>query len=166
MLDHTFYQAVKVIYAAGPDWAVISVFVLIILIALYCVLASKVNRLLHAGIAVFVCLLVTYMPCVWFPQILEGIYLKLGLITPWYLETVPKIIVFPTLWLPAILVPIALWTVCVMVADTLGGKPLLTKKIIARNHENALDINRQMVEQWRLEKQERERLKEDPAGLH
>lgn len=165
MLDQLFYQVNKSLYAAGPDLAVISVFVLILLIAQYCVIALKVNRLLHAGIAVFVLFLVSYIPCVMFPQILEGIYLKSGLITPWYLQAVPEVIIFPTLWLPAVLVPVAVWTVCVMVSDTLRGKPLLTKNIIGRDHENADEISRQMFEQWRLEKIEDVRMKKDPAGF-
>ncbi|CAG7651598.1 hypothetical protein ACFQI7_28030 [Paenibacillus allorhizosphaerae] len=168
MLDQFFYRIDKGIYEAGADWAVIGVFFIIILIACYCVLALKVNRLLHAGVAVFILMFVTYFPCVSFPQLLEGAYLHLGLITPWYIEAVPNVIRFPTLWLHAILIPVSIWTVFAMMKDLLRGDPLLTKKIIARRHEYALEVDRQLREQWRKEKQERERerMQEDPAGLH
>lgn len=152
MLDQFFYELNKGIYAIGPDWAVISIFLIIILIALYAVIALQVNRLFHAGMGVIILIVVTYIPLVCFPKILESLYLTLGLITPWYLQSVPNVIIFPTLWLPAIFGSVLIWTVCAVAVDLIKGKPLLTKRINARIEQYADDLSRQKIEQWRQEK--------------
>ncbi|MFC5449072.1 hypothetical protein ACFPOG_12435 [Paenibacillus aestuarii] len=166
MLDQLFYNLDKAIYTAGSDWAVIGIFILIILVFVYFILALQVNRLLHAGVAAFVLLLVTFAPLVSFPPILDGIYLHLGLLTPWFVENVPHVIRFPTLWLPVILVPVAVWTVLAMILDTLRGQPLLTKKIRARNHQLSAEASRRMIDELCQKNLEQEKMKEDPAGLH
>ncbi|WNR45119.1 hypothetical protein [Paenibacillus roseipurpureus] len=128
MLDKLFYHFAEGIVRAGPDWAIIGMFAFICTAGLVVYAALQVWRLLEALLAFIIIGFVTFWPCAMFPSVLEYGYLKFSLITPWYIEHVPSMFRFPTLWLFAIGMPVVCRLVIVLLIDGLRGNPLVTRK--------------------------------------
>jgi hypothetical protein len=148
MLDALFFQMNKSVALAGSDWAVLGMVILMILAGIYNLIAQKVERLMQAGVAFLILLIATYVPFSMFQKGLEMVYLKLGLITTWYIDHSPEVLRFPTLWLTSLLFPVGTWLIFAILSDIVTGKPLLTHKLIKLESDKAKLLDLQMRAEW------------------
>jgi hypothetical protein len=149
MLDALFFQMNKSVALVGSDWAVLGMVILIILVGIYNLIAQKVERLMQAGVTFIILLIATFVPFSMFQKGVETVYMKLGLITSWYIDHSPEVLRFPTLWLTSILFPVGTWLLFAILSDIVTGKPLLTHKLIKLESDKATLLDLQMRAEWR-----------------
>lgn len=103
MFDDLFYKISVYLFGQHPSINFILVFVLVTLALLLLFACTKIRRLLYATALFFGLTAVSFFPVFAFPSILDSLFLQLGLVTTWYVKSVPEVIRTPTLWFTALL---------------------------------------------------------------
>ncbi len=150
MLDHFFYNLDKLIISGGPDYAVIGVFIFVgVFLPLTFVMALKIPRFKETVIGFITAACVTFFLFTMKDTLLDTLYLKLGLITPWYVDNMPFVLRFPTLWFSLLLSAASLWFLFRVLRDLRNGEPLTTKKIIEKRYEEGEASSQAWIEDLR-----------------
>jgi hypothetical protein len=94
----------------------------------------------------------------------EVVYMKLGLITTWYIDHSPEVLRFPTLWLTSILFPVGTWLLFAILSDIVAGRPLLTHRLKQLESDKATLMILQMRAEWHEAAQKQKNKRKEPAG--